>query len=380
MSGVDLRGWQILNLLRQRGEVGLFALAGERQPPPQFRNAPWVVTGAASQPLDQVSWIKQPDALPSHGYFDELSANALVELVREFAPDVVVLDHLWMHSYESAARSSGAKLVLNTHNVEASLARQVADHETYPPARLQRKLFASRVEKLEREVANRMDQLWACSEADRARFQDSGIRTASHVVPNAIDIARYRRPADRPAELSGDGPFVLFTGAFHYVPNSNAASFLMRELFPRIGEVYPEGRLLLVGANPTPEMLAAAQREQRIVVTGRVPDTIPILQHSSIMLVPLLEGGGTRFKIVEAFAAGLPVISSSIGVEGLGAISGEHFLLAETPGEFMNAIEDLAGDPDRRRRMVRSAADFVERFSWRAAGHSVGAALHELGL
>jgi glycosyltransferase involved in cell wall biosynthesis len=380
MSGVDLRCWQMLNLLRQHGEVGLFALAGEPQPPQEFPHAPWVVTGSANQPLDQTSWIKQPDALPSHGYFDERSASSLVELMREFAPDVVVLDQLWMHSYESAARSSNVKLVLNSHNVEASLARQMADHESYPPARLQRKVFASRVEKLEREIANRVDQLWVCSEEDRARFLESGVRTAMHVVPNAIDVARYQRPADRPVELSGTGPFVLFTGAFHYLPNANAANFLIREVFPLLTQAHPEGRLLLIGVNPTAEMLAAAERDQRIVVTGRIPDTIPFLQHGSMLLVPLFEGGGTRFKIVEAFAAGLPVISSSIGAEGLGAIPGEHFLLAGTAGECMNAIGVLVNDHEQRRKIVQSAAGFVERFSWRAAGQSVGAALQELGL
>jgi polysaccharide biosynthesis protein PslH len=212
------------------------------------------------------------------------------------------------------------------------------------------------------------------------RFQDSGVRTAIHVVPNAIDTARYRTPADRPVELSGDGPFILFTGAFHYLPNSNAANFLIRELFPRVVETYPDARLLLVGANPTAEMLAAAERDQRIVVTGRVSDTIPFLQHCSMMLAPLFEGGGTRFKIVEAFAAGLPVISSPIGAEGLGATAGEQFLIAETPGEFMNAIGVLRRDDDKRRAMVGSASDFVERFSWRVAGQSVAAALSQLGL
>ncbi len=256
MSGVDLRCWQMLNLLRQT-TAGGWACSRSRGEATAAAGISRCSVGrhrfGKSSSLDQASWIKQPDALPSHGYFDEPSANALVELMREFAPDVVVLDQLWMHSYESAARSSNVKLVLNSHNVEATLARQLADHETYPPARLQRRLFASRVEKLEREIANRVDQLWVCSEEDRARFLISGVRTAIHVVPNAIDVARYRRSADRPVELSGHGPFVLFTGAFHYLPNSNAANFLIREVFPRLAQASASGgaTALLIGVNPT---------------------------------------------------------------------------------------------------------------------------------
>jgi glycosyltransferase involved in cell wall biosynthesis len=96
------------------------------------------------------------------------------------------------------------------------------------------------------------------------------------------------------------------------------------------------------------------------------------------MAVPLFEGGGTRFKIVEAFAAGLPVISSAIGIEALGAIVGEHFLPAETPDEFISTIENLTRDQDMRKRLVHSASDFAERYSWRAVGQSIRAALHDL--
>jgi glycosyltransferase involved in cell wall biosynthesis len=380
MSGVDLRCWQILNVLRERAQVGLFALAGNASPPAEFQSAPWRVTGSAARPLDQTSWLRHKDALPSDGYYDQRSAAELRTLLDEFAPDVVVLDHLWMHSYEQVIRSRPSRLVLNAHNAESALARQLADHETHPPGRLQRRIFAARVGRLETELSNRMDQIWVSSEDDRIRFRDDlRVRAPVHVIPNAVDLARYSTPGNRPPELDGlTGPFFLFAGVFHYSPNRHAADFLIRELFPRLAQVYPEGRLLLVGANPTAAMLAAAEQDKRIVVTGRVPDAIPYLQHSSMLLTPLFEGGGTRFKIIEAFAAGLPVVSSATGVEGLGATPGEHFLLARDAGEFVNAISQLISDQRRRDTMVRSAAGFVERFSWSAARHAAGRALGEL--
>ncbi len=97
------------------------------------------------------------------------------------------------------------------------------------------------------------------------------------------------------------------------------------------------------------------------------------------MAVPLFEGGGTRFKIVEAFAAGLPVISSAIGIEALGAIVGEHFLPAETPDEFISTIENLTRDQDMRKRLVRSASRFRSNDTPGVRWDSrFGAALHEL--
>ncbi len=380
MSGVDLRGWQILNSLREWAQVGLFALAGDPSAPPGFESSPWCVTGSANEPLDQASWLKQSATLPSDAYYDERSAAELSKLLEEFAPDVVVLDHLWMHSYEQVARSCGCRLVLNAHNAEGALARQLADHEIYPPARLQRRLFATRVSKLEAELSNRMDQIWVCSEEDGRRFRDDlAVRAPVHVIPNAVDLTRYATAAKRPPELNGiHGPVFLFTAVFHYAPNRNAADFLIRELFPKLAEAYPESRLLLVGADPTPGMLAAAGQDKRIIVTGRVSDTVPYLQHSSMMLTPLFEGGGTRFKIIEAFAARLPVVSSAIGAEGLGVTPGEHFLLAKDPGEFLTAIGELLNNPNRRRAVVQSAADFVVRFSWEEARQSVGRALRDL--
>jgi polysaccharide biosynthesis protein PslH len=379
-GGVDLRGWQILNLLQDWAQVGLFALAGEGSAPPGFDQAWWRVTGSGAQPLDRAGWLRQEALLPSDGYYDERSAAELRKLLEEFQPDVVVLDQLWMHSYEKVIRPYGCRLVLNAHNVEGILARQLADHETSPPARLQRRVFAARVGKVEAELSNRTDQVWVCSEEDAGRFRDDyGVRTPIRVIPNALDLARYATAGNPPKELHGlRGPSFLFTGLFHYPPNGNAADFLIRKLFPKLAQAYPEGRLLLVGANPTLQMLRAAEQDSRIIVTGRVPDTIPYLQHSSMMLVPLFEGGGTRFKIIEAFAAHLPVVSSATGVEGLGLTPGEHFLLAHEPDEFLNAIDELIHDPERRLGIVRSAADHVERFSWQAVVQSVGRALEQL--
>jgi glycosyltransferase involved in cell wall biosynthesis len=170
----------------------------------------------------------------------------------------------------------------------------------------------------------------------------------------------YRQARPRPKELElRAGPVLLFPAVFHYQPNQLAADFLIREVFPKFVARRPDASLALAGSDPTPAMLASTQTEPRIIVTGRVPDMVPYLQHSSVMLAPLSDGGGTRFKIIEAFAANLPVASSAKGAEGLGAEPGKHFLLAEKPDEFVQVIEMVLDQPDLRERMVRSAADLA---------------------
>jgi glycosyltransferase involved in cell wall biosynthesis len=379
-GGVDLRCWQTWNLLQPGAQAGLFALTGNPEPPPGVDGGLWRVTGAPAKPLDQNEWLRRETGVPSDGYYDQRSAAELASLLDAFDPDVVILDHLWMHGYEGVIRARGRRLVLNAHNAEAALAREIAEHETYPPAKLQRRRLAARIQHVEGALAQRADQVWVCSLEDRDRFtQDYGTVAPIRVVPNTVDLSRYRSRAARPPELEQvQGPIFLFTGAFHYAPNERAADFLLRELFPSLVERYSGARLVLAGVNPTPNMLRAASADARVVVTGRVPDVVPYLQHASVLLAPLFEGGGTRFKIIEAFAAGLPVISTAKAVEGLRAEPGRHFLQAETAGEFLTAIGDVPERGERATELARHGAHIAERFSWDAVRPTVADALDSI--
>jgi polysaccharide biosynthesis protein PslH len=136
-----------------------------------------------------------------------------------------------------------------------------------------------------------------------------------------------------------------------------------------------------MGSSPTAPMEEAAARDPRIEVTGKVPDTLPYLHAAGAMPVPLHEGGGTRFKALEAFAAELPVVSTAKGVEGLGVVPGEHYLGAETTDEFVDALLGLFDDERKREELTSRGLAFVrERYSLAAARESVAGALAELGL
>ncbi len=382
IGGADLRCWQTLQILAGLADVALFALAGPSQPPPGSAFAVWRVAGQSVLALEtgDPSWVARPNGLPSDAYFSEATAAQLRSVLETFAPGVVVLDQLWVHSYASILRASGARVVLNAHNVEALVARELEAGERRPAARLLRRRFSDGVANMEAELARLADQVWVCSEQDCERMMATyQLPSPPHVVPNAIDTARYHGPAaQRPAAFEGPGPFFLFSGLFHYAPNQRAVEFLIGDLFPALAARHPHARLLLVGTGPTPAMLAAAAADPRIVVTGRVPDVLPYLQHASMMLVPLFEGGGTRFKIIEAFAAGLPVVSSAKGAEGLGAEPGKHLLLAGDLAGFVEAAECvLASGADVAQR-VAAAAEFAEAFSLASVAPAVRRALEEL--
>jgi glycosyltransferase involved in cell wall biosynthesis len=197
------------------------------------------------------------------------------------------------------------------------------------------------------------------------------------VVPNAVDVDAYRSSAAGAAGDGGGCPLtLLFTGAFSYYPNSEAAMRLIREILPLVRLSHPAVRLCLVGRHPTPAMLAAAKVDPAIVVTGAVPSVMPYFHSEAIAVVPLAFGSGTRLKILEAFAAGVPVVSTAKGAEGIDAKDGYHLLLRESPAALAAAAVQLWEDAALRSRMVANAGLLVAgEYSWPVAAERIASSL-----
>jgi glycosyltransferase involved in cell wall biosynthesis len=203
------------------------------------------------------------------------------------------------------------------------------------------------------------------------------------IVPNGVDVTSYdvarTSRCHRPETSNRTGKALIFPAVFSWEPNIVAASFLINNFFPRLAAVFPDCRLLLAGARPTPEMIAAAEGEPRIVITGSVPDMRPYLAAASAMIVPLFQGGGTRFKILEAFAANLPVISTAKGAEGLAVRDGTHLLIAETADEFVQALQRLWNDERLAQELAVNGLELVQQsYSFDATSRRIAAAVDEL--
>ncbi|WP_228486449.1 glycosyltransferase [Paludibaculum fermentans] len=320
-------------------------------------------------------WMRRPNGVPSDGYYDERAVEAFRHFVLGFKPDAIVLETIWLHRYYDAIRDAGIPLILNSHNVEIDVARQVEAIETSGPLRLQRRILSERIRRVEEALVRAAEQIWLCSQEDgEIMRREYGITTPMHHVPNAVNPAEYQVACARPAEIAPNSwPVLLFPALYHYYPNVNAAHFLIHELLPRLGPQYPDIRLLLPGANPPPALVAEA-KDPRVSVPGVVPEMLPYLRQSSVLAVPLKHGGGTRFKIIEAFAARLPVVSSLKGAEGLGAIPGRHYLRAETAEEFEAAVRQVLDHPARAAELVEEGARFAQQL-WEEAGAAMRASI-----
>lgn len=268
-------------------------------------------------------------------------------------PTIVDLDDLEDHKILAAltARQAGAAR-------RSGLRRRLAD--------VQQRLDAGHWTRLQARIAASVDSVVVCSELDRTR---SGLANAA-IVPNGYETP----PAPVGRSTPAPAPTVLLAGLLYYPPNSDAATWLVKAVLPRLRELVPDVQVRLVGA-PDPAV-RALDEVPGVTVTGRVPAMEPELARADVVAVPVRFGSGTRVKILEAFAHRIPVVSTTLGAEGLDAHHGEHLLLADDPQAFADACALVLRDAALADQLVSGAQELY------AARHTTDAtksAVEKLG-
>jgi glycosyltransferase involved in cell wall biosynthesis len=266
-----------------------------------------------------------------------------------------VVEHFWCASYAPLLRSCCDRLVLDLHNIESELARTHAGAARWPASWASQR-FAESYRRLERDWLPEFDTILTASEDDRRRVSHPDVR----VFPNALP--------ELPRPGAPEANAIVFSGNFEYHPNVEAVRWFRTKIWPRIREnAAPEAEWRLIGSN-SEGVAAFTGGDPRIRMLGAGDDAVAHLAEARVCIAPLLSGSGTRFKILEAWAAGRAVVSTTIGAEGLGARDGEHLLLADDPDSFANAVVRLWNDPALRARLGDAGwALYRQRFTWPAA-------------
>jgi len=185
--------------------------------------------------------------------------------------------------------------------------------------------------------------------------------TPVKVIPNAVC------PAALLSESSGTNT-LLFVGTMSYPPNADAVRFFCKQIFPLIRQRVPDVKLCVVGLEPPPEV-RALEALGNIVVTGEVEDLTEYYRQAQVVIVPMRAGAGTRLKILEAMALGRPVVSTSVGCEGLAVRHGEHLMVADQPADFAGQVIELLANHEQRRRLCQRARRLVEQHhDWNVIG------------
>jgi glycosyltransferase involved in cell wall biosynthesis len=362
-SGADLRNWQNISAAVGVAETAVLFLTavepGVSQPP--LRLARW-------QRLDDrpphLIWHPPQPRTPLDLDYAPAALPEIERTLRSFRPDVVVLGHTQLYALAERIRAAGAALVVDMHNVESDLYRQLVSPRV-PLKYLWRRalgLGVRGIQAVERELARQAQQVWLCSAKDRERLETviGGATASLRVVPNGLPAERLRAQRARQAPSTDRRPRLLFLGHLAYPPNVQAAYFLCRSLAPRLARLPERPELVLAGRQPTRKLRRMAEKAgATLIADPREVD--PLLREADIMLVPLGNGGGTRIKVLEALGAGLPVVATPRAVEGLELADGREVFLARSAAAFERQLVRLLREPELYRAASAAALAAVAR-------------------
>jgi polysaccharide biosynthesis protein PslH len=291
------------------------------------------------------------------------SSPALVQKIRQLLAaqrfDVLVCDFL--HASINLHGINGLPRILFQHNVEAEIFRRYYLRQTNPLLRAFWRHQWKKMQRYERRVAQELDCCIAVSEKDKLTLQKDYQLTNVATIGTGVDV-KYFGVSNR-ARLPNR---LVFTGSMDWLPNEDAMIWFVHEILPSIEPIIPDVSLTIVGRRPRKRVFKLCQRNPRVMVTGRVEDVRPFLAEGSVFVVPLRIAGGTRIKIFEAMASGIPVVSTTIGAEGLAVEHGRHILLADSPTSFAESVIRLLQSPALARELAHSAKTLVaENNDWR---------------
>jgi sugar transferase (PEP-CTERM/EpsH1 system associated) len=290
--------------------------------------------------------------------------------------DIIQFEGVHLLAYARRIRqvAPNVPLICDWHNVESEIQYRYAQTSENPARRLYARRTAALLRRSEREVLRLADAHTVCSERERQMLLAEMPEANVTVIPNGVDTAFFAEGAYD----QGLRQTVVFVGSMDYHANIDAALFFARMVWPGLQKRRPELRFVIVGSKPTPEIMALAN-EPGITVTGTVDDLRPHYRSAVMVVVPVRVASGTRLKVLEAMAAGVPVISTPLGAEGLAVAPGKDILIAETPTEIIAAAAALHQDTPVWRELRANGSALVKaKYDWSVVGERLLGIYREL--
>lgn len=268
--------------------------------------------------------------------------------------DVVHADQLNMAQFVEAFPQFHR--VLDAHNALWVLYKRMAETTSNPIARLMVEREWRLLKAYEGEIGRLFSSVMAVSEEDRAALIEAiGVDGKITTVPIAVDVEEIT-PVDR----DPNARHILHIGTMFWPPNVDGILWFAKDVYPRIKDRLPDIAFDVIGARPPQSVLKLAASGNDIHVLGYVADPTSYLRQAGVMVVPLRFGGGIRVKILNALAQAMPIVSTSIGCEGIGVENGRHLLVADTPEEFANCVQRLLEDRSLAAELGRNGRELIE--------------------
>jgi glycosyltransferase involved in cell wall biosynthesis len=321
-------------------------------------------------------WTTLTSSLPdmAHRLASPAFEETLVKLLTEHVFDVVQLEGIEMAPYLPALLDQARqthhppRLVFDEHNAEYVLQKRVFETDIRVPSRWPGALYSwlqwQKLKRFEAWACRQGDAVAAVSDVDARALQRLVPGLDVSVVPNGIDVDAH---ASYVVSSSVVPPRTLvFTGTMDYRPNVDAVLWFADYVYPLIQQAVPDVHFYIVGRQPHSRLDPLRER-RGIVITGSVPDTRPYIASADVYVIPLLSGGGTRFKVLEAMTLRRPIVSTTMGCDGFPVTSGREVILADEPGDFARSVAGLLNDADQREALGRTGLDFASaHYDWSA--------------
>jgi glycosyltransferase involved in cell wall biosynthesis len=323
-----------------------------------------------------VRGLAGPTPLTALNYFQTRSASQLANLLTRRRFDTVQIEGVQLSNYLPVIQAAPNRPAILTdwHNIESELMWQYLENTSFGPKRILARRTARLLERTEMMLLESWEAHTVVSERERQKLLSWRPSAHVNVIPNGVDthffsasqISEIRRNNQAPVPK----PNILFVGSMDYHANIDGVTWFTREIWPAIAEKHPELEFIIVGRHPSRAVRALAS--ERIRVTGTVKDVRLFYASASAVVVPLRVGSGTRLKILEAMAAGVPVVSTQLGAEGIDATHDIHLLIADDRTEMVAAINQMVSSPPMRSRLVLAARELVvKRYDWALVGEEL---------
>lgn len=274
---------------------------------------------------------------PSHAerFYSNRFADKLTQVIRDFQPDVIQVESVFLATYlPQIKRQTHALTVLRLHNIEYQVWKRLAEESKGVLKKAYLGNLSRRIELFEKKAWQLVDLLLPITETDAEVVIEAGVHTPAYVAPFGINIENI------PPASSSNKLYAYHIGAMDWLPNEEGIKWFLQEVWPLVHKQQPAAEFFFAGRN-MPAYFRQMNTEG-VHCIGEVPDASAFISDKSILVVPIRSGGGIRVKILEAMAAGKIVISTDVGIQGIEARNGVHYLAANTPDEFAAAFNVIA--------------------------------------
>lgn len=308
-------------------------------------------------------------------YHDYKIYKKIEEIIKINNIGIVFVDHLHMAFYGKLIkeRFPEIKVILREHNTEYIFWRRIFREEKNILKKFMFWWQYLKVLKYEREITNIFDKCFMISPMDQINLKKINSNAKTVVIPTFVEIKNCQ--LSQTIEVV---PYsMLYLGNFSWLPNLQGLLWFLREVWPEIFEEFPDAKIFVVGKNPPDEIIGF--KSKNIIVTGYVNDVKPWIAKAEIFLVPLFSGGGIRIKILEAMAMGKPIISTSIGAEGIGVSNMKNIIISDNKENFIKSIKLLFNDKKIRDNLSKNSRKLIEeKYSFEVVEKALTQAIENL--